>query len=40
MAAEESSQDVLERVFFWTMVGAVGFVGSASVIALILKAYP
>lgn len=40
MAAEESSQDVLERVFFWTMTGAVGFVGAGLVIAMILKAYP
>ncbi len=36
MAAEESSEDVLERVFFWTMVMAVGFVGSGFGIALLL----
>ncbi len=36
MAAEESSNDVLERVFFWAMVGAVFFVGSGFVIALFL----
>ena len=36
MAAEDSSNEVLERVFFWTMVGAVAFVGSGFAIALIL----
>lgn len=40
MAGEENSKDVLERVFFWTMIGAVGFVGSGFVIALILAANP
>ena len=33
---EESSSDVLERVFFWTMIGGVGFVGSGLIIAIIL----
>ena len=40
MAAEESSQDVLERVFFWTMASGVGFVAAGAVISLILTAYP
>ena len=36
MAAEESSNDVLERVFFWTMVGGVFFVGSGFIITVLL----
>lgn len=36
MAGEDSSKDVLERVFFWTMLMAVFFVGSGFLIALVL----
>lgn len=34
MADEESSSDVLERTFFWTMVMGVLFVGSGFVISM------
>ena len=33
---DESSSDVLERVFFWTMIGGVFFVGAGLIIAIIL----
>lgn len=33
---DENSSDVLERVFFWTMVGGVFFVGSGLIITVIL----
>jgi len=33
MAAEESSQSVLERTFFWTVVMGVFFVGSGVIIS-------
>lgn len=32
MAADETSDEVLRRVYFWTMVSGVLFVGSGAII--------
>lgn len=36
MAADETNDEVLRRVYFWTMILGIGFVGSGAVITFVL----